>query len=362
MNASAFSYAAPTCTPTLADDDINNIALAIFTRAIDKIDGLHRGPGRRKPRRIPQSSRRWDDDETHVPVLNIACNIKPNEEGHSKSSSVTITTNTTTTSITGHNNSSITSFDFSSSTTLPDDMLVDLPSSPTSTSTSPEEESLVDENFHVDNRDEISSPSSFAADINNDDDDDDDGNINHNGGNVNSIHSSDLLPVSSPRNLKRTRDQFCDQLNDVVPPSSPRRRYNSPSHNLRSVFQEIQDGIDYASSDDEEEQANLSPCTLLPVCQGQQDQDALGHIIPNTQGDQHVLTKPSTQQGQCSLSMATETAQVNNNDEDCHCLHGVELQESASSFINAVDDDQEDLDCLLDDESGWAALMSLFMT
>ena len=218
MNTSAFSDFIS--TPALADDDV---ALATLANAIDKIDGLHRGPGRRKPRRIPINSRRWEHDESCA--LDIVCDIKPNQEPHKSSSAPTTTTTTTTTttsSYTGDYDSSVTSSAFSSSSTLVDDMLVEHPSSSTSTSTTPQAEPPVDGGIPVGLSLEISLHSSFTAPVNFGDDDNDDDDA--------SLDPSDF--PNAPRRKKRARGHFREGLDDIEPRSSPRRRYKSPNHNL----------------------------------------------------------------------------------------------------------------------------------
>lgn len=94
--------------PALSSDD----ELAIFTRAIDRIDGL--GKNRRQPRRMPLNSRRW------------------NVEAGSRTGNSTFSQDITNAN--GYNNSNNTTLDPSSST-LAEDMLVDFPSiSPATTS------------------------------------------------------------------------------------------------------------------------------------------------------------------------------------------------------------------------------------
>ena len=345
MNASAFSDLTP--TPTLADDDV---ALAMYANAIDKIDGLHRGPGHRKPRRIPLNSRRWEHDESCA--LNIVCDIKPNQEPHLKSSSASSssTTTTTTSSYTGHCNSSVTSFDSSSSSTLADDMLVDHPgSSPTSTSMTPHAEPPVDGGVPVGLSLETSSHSSFTSTVNSGDgDNDDDGDA--------SLDPTDF--PNAPRRKKRARGRFRGQLNDIEPRSSPRRRYKSPNRNLRSVLHEIQVGIDCISSDDEYEPAALPPSKLRHACPEQQHQEH-----PAMSNKINLLTKPLPQQEQSAASMPTETSREGDN-EDCRCLNEryeqLNVHESTTNnFISAFSNDKVRR---AQDASGWAALMSLFMT
>ena len=337
MNTSAFSdYIS---TPTLANDDV---ALAMFANAIDKIDGLHRGPGRRKPRRI--SINRWEHDESCA--LNIVCDIKPNQEPHLKSSSATTTITTlATSSFTDDYDSSFTS-NFSSSSTLADDVLVDHPSSSTSTSMTRQGGPPVDGGIPVGLSLEISPHSSFTAPVNFGDDKDDEDDA--------SLDPSDF--PNAPKRKKRARGRFCEQLNDIEPRSSPRRRYKSPNHNLRSVLSEIQVGIDCMSSDDEYEPASLPPCKLLCPEQRYQEHRSMPNNI-------NLLTNPSPQQEQFATTMPTETARFRRNGEDCRCLHRrckLNVHESsASNTINAFSNDKVRL---AEDSSGWATLMSLFMT
>lgn len=224
MNTSAFSDFTP--TPALVADDV---VLTMFANAIDKIDGLHRGPGRCKPRRIPLN-RQWDHDESRA--LNIACDIKPNQNPHLKSSSATSTATTNTNTIssyTGHYDPSIKSLALSPSSS----------SSPTSTSTTPQAKPPVDVGIPLSL--EVSSHSSFTAPVNFGGDD--------NGDEDASLDESDL--PNAPGRKKRGRSRFREQLNDIEPRSSRRRRYKSPNHNLRSALREIQVEIDYMSSDEE---------------------------------------------------------------------------------------------------------------
>ena len=349
MNTSAFSDFIS--TPALADDDV---ALATFANAIGEIDGLHRGPGRRKPRRIPLTSCQREHDESFA--QNVLCGIKPNQEPHPKSSSATCTTTTiiATSSHIGHYDSSTTSLDFSSSSTLADDMMVGHPSSsPTSTSTSPRAEPPVDGGIPVGLTLEISSHSSFTAPVNFGDYDDDGGG----GDDDTSLDPTDLPtdPPTGPGRKKRARGCFRGELNDIEPRSSPRRRYKSPNHNLRIVLHEIQVGIDCMSSDDEYEPAELLPSKLLCPEQRYQEYPAVSNKI-------NLLTKPSPQQEQFAAPMLSTTAHVGDN-EGWRCLRGrYELnvhEPTSSNIINAF---SNKTDRLAEDSSGWAALMSLFMT
>jgi hypothetical protein len=325
MNTPAplFNAAAPAASPTLDEDD----EPAQFNRAIDKIDGLHRGPGGRQPRRIHFNRRSVEacfGSETPSPGDNQKSRgMNFNCRGGSNSAMLNV-----------------------SSSTSAEDMLVDFPARSDSTEppvgkvgaaghSSPTTigelifqrlstcslRSLSSEVHVAAKRDGgVPSFSSFTTDVNFGGFDDD----------GNSLDPSDF--PTAPRIKKRTRE-FCEQLNDIERPSLPRRRYESSNDNLRGIINDIngklgEDHPDFSSS-------RLS---------NPQDQATLVGMMSR------LLQKPSPQRQHSAATITTTASTVEGDQEE-------DTAESNSSFASVFEGD----DRFIEDESGWVTLASLLM-
>ena len=168
--------------------------------------------------------------------------------------------------------------------------------------------------------DGVPSFSSFTADVNFGGYDD--------GGN--SLDPSDF--PTAPRRKKRTRE-FCDQLNDIERPSSPRRRYESSNGNLRGILNDINGKLG-------EDHPDFSSYGLS----NPQDQATLVGMMSR------LLQKPSPQRQHSAATITTTASTVEGDQEE-------DTAESNSSFASVFEGD----DRFIEDESGWVTLASLLM-